>query len=600
MSIYTEKTSSNRATMISTSATPSLVAQLGSYKAQSLTNISASVQEQQQELIPMKYGYNLDSSKLPTEGSIAQCDQQAMSLLDCQGQKWSDVIDFNKALNELRLAELRLNGDYSSSGIGEGSDEGIIGTRKKEQIFNQETDDNRRWRHKNLRQVQRLMGDDIHFYGIVPKITALKLAVCDICMGVYTIIGLKKHYMIHHPAMWSNLPTTIGASTATASLSDSLFSRNEKHHSEIIHDTTSLLAASSSSSSSIQQINADLFGSSPSDGTMSAGSSLSSCSTSITASNIGYIPNISTTNKRQKSSRGGQNSATGSGSKSSRSRSRNKGKHNKSSNEISNVPLTNSLLLSSNIGDVANSSNVCSQQLPEATGIATSKKSSKRKHATTNIAPNVSIAQFDNVGSSKGVGCETGDNVNLLAATTKESLANTETKILNNVVFNNLPTTAINLNPNCNANGNALIVGNHNRSQNIKNFAATASLSSTSASLTSGLYPSTSLSLTLSSSSSSNSSTSSTSCSLPPTPKMISTTIQENSVISGHSNLPIITEYPLSPIVLSIKDSSNSIQDTIAATALLQQNYDNFSIKTNNKKKVITTILTKIKYERYF
>lgn len=133
--------------------------------------------------------------------SPIRCISHPLSKYHCQN--WHQLFEYEKVLKQIRSVEKC----HTKGKSGHCTNSEFSSIRNfSSSIASQ----NNKSRKNLLRQVQRLCGTDMHYYGIVPKRTALEVIVCSACMGIYTKIGFNNHMMLQHPSIWTNISTKIG------------------------------------------------------------------------------------------------------------------------------------------------------------------------------------------------------------------------------------------------------------------------------------------------------------------------------------------------------------------------------------------------------
>lgn len=374
-----------------------------------------------------------------------------------QGRSWSEVLDFDRILKQIRLSEKSLVNDkeYNGSCHGHSSSNSYKATSGNLSLHDKP-------RKPQIRQVQRLSGMDMHYYGIVPKQTAIDVIVCNLCTGTYTKKGFNNHMLQQHPTVWASISNKV------------LLTSSEKG------PVTSDICQDGGKDDTVGTNNTDVIGS-PSDlsGMLSNSSNASSSSTSTASSALTYIPG-SGFNSRQKTT---SNTASESSRKISGSRSRSKSKHHNSSTKA-NVDESNS----------------------GYTTTSSSKKASK-KHSS----------------SSSSSSCKN----------TNRNSVNTPSLIANNKDLSGTKDPNVT---------DKLLLSNKKQMEVIR-----PAKNSTSSSY------------------STSSTSSNPSYSLPATPKILLTNVQDKTTVNQVSSLSSITEYPYSPLEGNSK-SSNNANETESST----------------------------------
>ncbi|XP_053961699.1 DEP domain-containing protein DDB_G0279099 [Anastrepha ludens] len=261
---------------------------------------------------------NSSSETQPSSNSNKNIEN---SLIKHQGQKWHQYFDFDKLLKQIRVAEKhhhRYKGDSSSSNNGKN-----VSSNSSAPPSKSGTSTSRGGR--SLRQVQRLNGNDMHYYGIVPKKTSADVIVCSICRGIYTMVGFNNHMMMQHPAAWGAASSKLSNAPTTSDIYSLIPNDNSQ---DCIRDGSGSTAPT------------EILGS-PSDlsGIMSTSSNASSSSSSVSTTSSTY-----TAKPRHKSSKSSGttagSSSSGRSSSTSGSRSRSKqSRHNSSNNHAASVGI---------------------------------------------------------------------------------------------------------------------------------------------------------------------------------------------------------------------------------------------------------------------
>ncbi|XP_018804443.1 PREDICTED: putative mediator of RNA polymerase II transcription subunit 26 [Bactrocera latifrons] len=248
------------------------------------------------------------------------------SLIKHQGQKWNQVYDFDKMLKQVRATvsdkqHHRNKGDNSSSSNNNGKNATTNSTASSSKPSGSSNSKSAR----SIRQVQRLSGNDMHYYGIVPKKTSADVIVCSICRGIYTMVGFNNHMMMQHPSAWGAVSSKL-ANMPTANEMINLISNDNSQ--DCLRDGSGLTAPT------------EILGS-PSDlsGILSTSSNASSSSSSISTTSSTY-----TATPRHKSSKSGGttagSSSSGGSSSASGSRSRSKqSRHSNNNNHAASVGI---------------------------------------------------------------------------------------------------------------------------------------------------------------------------------------------------------------------------------------------------------------------
>ncbi|XP_017467518.1 PREDICTED: serine-rich adhesin for platelets [Rhagoletis zephyria] len=327
------------------------------------------------------------------------------SLIKHQGQKWQQFFDFDKMLRQIRVAEKqhhRHKGEGSSSNNGKNSPSNSSATSLKSNTSTSRGS-------RSLRQVQRLSGNDMHYYGIVPKKTTADVIVCSICRGIYTMVGFNNHMMMQHPSAWGAASTKLShASTA-----------NEMYNL-ISNDNSQDCGREGSGSTAPNEI----LGS-PSDlsGIMSTSSNASSSSSSVSTTSSTYA--ATPRHKSSKSNSATAGSSSGGSSSTSGSRSRSKqSRHNSSNAHAASVGIHTSSTPSSEStqapsksskkgvsGSSSNANNNKSDNPSSAQTLVTSASTSSSaggnssKHSKDTITDTVATTQIALYSSSSNSSC---------------------------------------------------------------------------------------------------------------------------------------------------------------------------------------------------
>ncbi|CAD6999506.1 probable WRKY transcription factor protein 1 [Ceratitis capitata] len=231
------------------------------------------------------------------------------SLIKHQGQKWQQVFDFDKMLKQLRSSTSekqhhRSKNDTSSSSKSSSSNSSSQSSKSGSSSNSKNG--------RSIRQVQRLNGNDMHYYGIAPKKASAGVIVCSICRGIYTMVGFSNHMIMQHPTAWGAI-----SSKLTLTTSNEMFNIISNDNSQ---DCLRDVAGSTAPT--------DILGS-PSDlsGIMSTSSNASSSSSSISTTSSTYA--ATPRHKSSKSSGGTTAGSSSSGGSSSTSGSRSRSKQSR-------------------------------------------------------------------------------------------------------------------------------------------------------------------------------------------------------------------------------------------------------------------------------
>ncbi|XP_011194427.2 serine-rich adhesin for platelets [Zeugodacus cucurbitae] len=268
---------------------------------------------------------NLFSNMATSKGGNTPAEAQSSSnstkntensLIKHQGQKWHQVFDFDKMIKQIRATvsekqHHRNKGDTSSS-----SNNGKSATATAAASSSKSNGSSNSKNARSIRQVQRLSGNDMHYYGIVPKKASADVIVCSICRGIYTMVGFNNHMIMQHPSAWGAVSSKLANAPASNDMINLIPNDNSQ---DCLRDGPGLTAP-------------EILGS-PSDlsGIMSTSSNASSSSSSISTTSSTY-----TATPRHKSSKSGGttagSSSSGGSSSTSGSRSRSKQSRHSSSN----------------------------------------------------------------------------------------------------------------------------------------------------------------------------------------------------------------------------------------------------------------------------
>lgn len=249
------------------------------------------------------------------------------SLIKHQGQKWHQVFDFDKMLKQVRATvsdkqHHRNKGDNSSSSSNNGKNTTTNSAGSSSKCSSGSSNPKSA---QSIRQVQRLNGSDMHYYGIVPKKTSADVIVCSICRGIYTMVGFNNHMMMQHPTSWGAISSKLSNMPTSNEMINLISNDNSQ---DCLRDGSGLSAPN------------EILGS-PSDlsGIMSTSSNASSSSSSISTTSSTY-----TATPRHKSSKSGGttagSSSSGGSSSTCGSRSRSKqSRHSSSNNHAASVGI---------------------------------------------------------------------------------------------------------------------------------------------------------------------------------------------------------------------------------------------------------------------